>query len=52
MEAKTGGNSGIFYYATEQGDYIWQSAPEMQVLDDLAHKDRSRQQRQLGRYMI
>ena len=40
---QTGGNSGIFYYATEQGDYIWQSAPEMQVLDDLAHKDRSRQ---------
>ena len=29
-----GGNSGIFYFATEEGDYIWQSAPEMQVLDD------------------
>lgn len=32
-----GGNSGIFYFATEEGDYIWQSAPEMQVLDDATH---------------
>ncbi|MBT5995511.1 MAG: DUF1080 domain-containing protein [Candidatus Marinimicrobia bacterium] len=31
------GNSGIFYFATEEGDYIWQSAPEMQVLDDAGH---------------
>lgn len=35
-----GGNSGVFYFATEDGDYIWQSAPEMQVLDNLAHVDR------------
>lgn len=34
-----GGNSGIFYRATEEGDYIWQSAPEMQVLDDARHAD-------------
>ena len=34
-----GGNSGIFYFATEEGDYIWQSAPEMQVLDDKKHLD-------------
>ena len=34
-----GGNSGIFYFATEEGDYIWQSAPEMQVLDDATHTD-------------
>ena len=33
------GNSGIFYFATEEGDYIWQSAPEMQVLDDEKHTD-------------
>ena len=33
----TGGNSGIFYFATEEGDYIWQSAPEMQILDDETH---------------
>ena len=31
------GNSGIFYFATEESDYIWQTAPEMQVLDDSAH---------------
>jgi len=39
---QSGGNSGIFYFATEEGDYIWQSAPEMQVLDDLGHQDRLR----------
>ena len=35
----TGGNSGIFYFATEEGNYIWQSAPEMQVLDNDVHTD-------------
>ncbi len=34
-----GGNSGIFYRATEAGDYIWQTASEMQVLDDARHAD-------------
>jgi len=34
-----GGNSGIFYYATEEGDNIWQTAPEMQVLDNDVHTD-------------
>lgn len=34
-----GGNSGIFYFATEEGDYIWQTAPEMQVLDNEVHTD-------------
>ncbi len=34
-----GGNSGILYRATEEGDYIWQSAPEMQILDDERHAD-------------
>ena len=34
-----GGNSGIFYRATQEGDYIWQSAPEMQILDDERHAD-------------
>jgi len=38
----SGGNSGIFYFASEKGDFIWQSAPEMQVLDNLAHQDRLR----------
>ena len=36
------GNSGIFYFATEEGDYIWQTAPEMQVLDNTAHHDGKR----------
>lgn len=34
-----GGNSGIFYRATEEGNSIWESAPEMQVLDDARHSD-------------
>ena len=34
-----GGNSGIFYRATEEGNYVWQSAPEMQILDDARHSD-------------
>ena len=37
-----GGNSGIFYFATEENHYIWQSAPEMQILDNKAHHDRLR----------
>jgi hypothetical protein len=34
-----GSNSGILYRATEDNDYIWQSAPEMQILDDARHSD-------------
>ena len=34
-----GGNSGIFYRATEEYDQIYWSAPEMQVLDDALHPD-------------
>lgn len=35
-----GGNSGIFYLAQELPDKtIWQTAPEMQVLDNLKHPD-------------
>ena len=34
-----GGNSGIMYRATEDNDYIWQSGPEMQILDDARHSD-------------
>ena len=33
------GNSGIFFHATTDGDEIWHSAPEMQVLDNAGHKD-------------
>jgi hypothetical protein len=34
-----GGNSGLFYRGTEDNDYIWQTAPEMQILDDARHAD-------------
>lgn len=34
-----GGNSGIFYRASEDDDAIYWTAPEMQVLDDGAHPD-------------
>lgn len=34
-----GGNSGVMYRATEEGDYPWQSGPEMQILDDERHAD-------------
>lgn len=32
-----GGNSGIFFRATEETDHIYETAPEMQVLDDAQH---------------
>ena len=34
-----GGNSGVFYRATEAVDTIWKAAPEMQILDDANHAD-------------
>jgi hypothetical protein len=34
-----GGNSGIFIRASEDTDWIYQNAPEMQVLDDAGHPD-------------
>ncbi len=34
-----GGNSGIFYLGQEELDYIWKTAPEMQVLDNVKHPD-------------
>lgn len=34
-----GGNSGIFFRATEDTDRIYHNAPEMQVLDDAEHPD-------------
>ena len=34
------GNSGIFYNVAEDGyDHVWQTGPEMQVLDDELHYD-------------
>jgi hypothetical protein len=34
-----GGNSGIFFHVTETGDYVWQTGPELQILDNEAHRD-------------
>ncbi len=34
-----GGNSGIFFHVTEDHEYVWQTGPEMQVLDNEAHQD-------------
>lgn len=34
-----GGNSGIFFNATEDYDHVYESAPEMQVLDNGTHND-------------
>ena len=41
-KVQAGGNSGIFYFANEKGSHIWQSAPEMQVLDNIVHTDGKR----------
>ena len=45
---QSGGNSGVFYFATEDGDFIWQSAPEMQVLDNISHRDGLRDETSAG----
>jgi hypothetical protein len=34
-----GGNSGIFFHVTKEGDETWWSGPEFQVLDNAVHKD-------------
>jgi hypothetical protein len=34
-----GGNSGIFFHATTEGAQVWESAPEIQVLDNARHID-------------
>jgi hypothetical protein len=34
-----GGNSGIMFWVTEDGEYSWHSGPEMQVLDNTEHED-------------
>lgn len=34
-----GGNSGIFYLGQETKDHIWETAPEMQILDNERHPD-------------
>lgn len=34
-----GGNSGVMFRATEDHGYPWETAPEMQILDDERHPD-------------
>jgi hypothetical protein len=34
-----GGNSGIFFNVTEDHDFVWETGPEMQILDDARHGD-------------
>jgi hypothetical protein len=36
---QAGGNSGIFFHVLEAGDYVWETGPEYQILDDAAHRD-------------
>jgi hypothetical protein len=33
------GNSGVMFHVTEDGEYAYYSGPELQVLDDAAHRD-------------
>jgi Domain of Unknown Function (DUF1080) len=34
-----GGNSGIFFHVGLDGEYVWSTGPEMQVLDNAGHAD-------------
>ena len=34
-----GGNAGIFYHATEEGDKVYWTGPEYQLLDNARHPD-------------
>ncbi len=45
-----GGNSGIFYRVSEapELEYVWESGPEMQVLDDARHPDGAKPETSAG----
>jgi hypothetical protein len=45
-----GGNSGIFYRVGEAAEleWVWQTGPEMQVLDDAGHQDGARPETSAG----
>jgi len=34
-----GGNSGVFFRVSEDGEAVWHTGPEMQILNDAVHKD-------------
>jgi len=36
---EAGGNSGVFFHVTEDANYVWETGPEMQILDNAGHPD-------------
>jgi hypothetical protein len=32
-----GGNSGVFFHVSEDHGYVWETGPEMQILDNAGH---------------
>ena len=38
-KVEAGGNSGVFFHVGDEGSYVWETGPEMQVLDNDAHPD-------------
>ncbi len=50
MDGGAGGNSGVFYRVSEapELEWVWQSGPEMQVLDDARHQDGARPETSAG----
>ena len=34
-----GGNSGVFFHVSEDRDHVWETGPEMQILDNAGHPD-------------
>ena len=34
-----GGNSGIFFHVSEEREHVWETGPELQILDDERHPD-------------
>jgi len=38
-KVEAGGNSGIFFNGGEDESWIWETAPEMQILDNVGHGD-------------
>ena len=47
---RAGGNSGVFYRVSEapELEHVWQSGPELQVLDDAGHRDGARPETSAG----
>lgn len=38
-KVNAGGNSGVFFRASEETAYVWQNSAEYQILDNAGHKD-------------